>query len=48
MTHIAISFLRAEDSSGKIVMTTGWENLDEELKEDKPKVLIDIYNSENV
>ena len=29
MTHIAISFLRAEDSSGKIVMTAGWENLDE-------------------
>ena len=29
MTHIAISFLRAEDSTGKIVMTAGWENLDE-------------------
>ena len=29
MTHIAISFLRAEDSSGKIVMTAGWENLEE-------------------
>ena len=29
MTHIAISFLRAEDSSGKIGLTAGWENLDE-------------------
>ena len=29
MTHIAISFLRAEDSTGEIVMTAGWENLDE-------------------
>ncbi len=29
MTHIAISFLRVEDSSGKIVITDGWENLDD-------------------
>ena len=29
MTHIGISFLRAEDSSGKIVMTAGWRNLQE-------------------
>ena len=29
MTHIGISFLRAEDSSGKIVMTAGWKNLQE-------------------
>ena len=29
MTHIAISFLRPYNSSGKVVMTPGWENLDE-------------------
>ena len=29
MTHIAISFLRAYNSSGELVMTSGWENLDE-------------------
>ena len=39
MTHIAISFLRAEDSSGKIVMTAGWENLDE---------VIDAAHAKNV
>ncbi|MBF37488.1 MAG: hypothetical protein CL838_10065 [Crocinitomicaceae bacterium] len=29
MTHIAISFLRPLDYSGKVVMTSGWEKLDE-------------------
>tara|TARA_B100000427_G_scaffold305474_1_gene291529 strand:+ start:906 stop:2051 length:1146 start_codon:yes stop_codon:yes gene_type:complete len=29
MTHIAISFLRAADSTGNITMTSGWENLDQ-------------------
>ncbi len=29
MTHIAISFLQPYDSSGKVVMTPGWESLDE-------------------
>ena len=29
MTHIAISFLNAVDSTGEIIMTSGWENLDE-------------------
>lgn len=29
MTHVAISFLRASDSTGEVIMTSGWENLDE-------------------
>ena len=29
MTHIAISFLRPYNSSGEVLMTPGWENLDE-------------------
>ena len=29
MTHIAISFLRAADSTGEITMTNGWSNIDE-------------------
>lgn len=29
MTHVAISFLRAHDYTGEVVMTSGWENLDE-------------------
>ena len=39
---------KALEKSGSDIPFPGWENLDEELKEDKPKVLIDIYNSENV
>ena len=32
MTHIAISFLRPYDSHGNIVMTPGWEDLEEVVK----------------
>ena len=39
MTHIAVSFLQAENYSGGIVMTDGWENLDE---------LVDVAHANNV
>ena len=32
MTHIAISFLRPYDSHGNIIMTPGWEDLEEVVK----------------
>ena len=32
MTHIAISFLRPYDSYGNIMMTPGWEKLEEVVK----------------
>ena len=32
MTHIAISFLRPYDSHGNIIMTPGWENLEEVVR----------------
>jgi len=43
MTHIAISFLRPYNSSGKVVMTPNWENLDEVVAaahENNVKVII--------
>ena len=32
MTHIAISFLRPYDSYGKVIMTPGWENLEDVVR----------------
>ena len=43
MTHIAISFLRPYNSSGKVVMTPGWEDLDKVVTaahENNVKVII--------
>jgi len=49
MTHIAISFLRPYDSSGKLVMTSGWENLDKVVAEahaNNVKVIISFGGGE--
>ena len=49
MTHIAISFLRPYDSSGKLVMTSGWENLDKVVSEahaNNVKVIISFGGGE--
>lgn len=49
MTHIAISFLRPFDSSGKLIMTSGWENLDKIVAEahaNNVKVIISFGGGE--
>ena len=33
MTHVAFSFLRAADTTGAVVMTAGWDNLDQVISE---------------
>ena len=49
MTHVSISFLRAANSNGDIVMTNGWENIDDVITSahsNNVKVLISFGGGE--